>query len=105
MHLVVGGVVGLDRQERPRPDMKGNKDSLHATSVERFEHRRREMQPGSRRRDSALLSRIDRLVVAAVALVVRTLGGDVGRQRHVADSLQRLLQESAGEVEGERYLA
>ena len=70
MHAVVGGVVGLDRQERAR--------RRHAASPcggRRPSHRAArtalgEMQPGGRRRDGALLAREDRLVVAPVGSVL-----------------------------------
>ena len=65
--------------------MQRHEVPLDAARVERREKLRREMQPGGRRRDGALLAGIDGLVVGAVALVVRPLRGDVGRQRHVAD--------------------
>ena len=93
MHLVVGGVVGLDRQKGSRPDMQRHEMPLDALGVERREQLRREVQPGRRRRDGALVAGKDRLVVAAVALVVRALRGDIGRQRNMPDGMQRLVEE------------
>ena len=72
MHLVVGGVVGLDRQERPCPDMQ-----RHEVALDAAWRRARRNSSGVKCRPAvgaatAPSSRgIDGLVVAAVALVVR----------------------------------
>src|SRR5690606_13360780 len=49
--------------------------------------------------DRALLAGIDRLVVAPVRLVVLALGGDVGRQRDMADGGDGAVEIRAGSVE------
>ena len=64
-----------------------------------------EMQPGGRRGDRALLAREDGLIVAAVARVGGTARGDVRRQRHGAQRMDRLVERGAGKIEGKRHLA
>ena len=48
---------------------------------------------------------VERLVIGAVALVRRAPSGDIGRQRHLAEALDRLVEESAGKREAEHDLA
>ena len=64
-----------------------------------------EMQPRGRRRDRSFVVREHGLIVGVVLRVGRTPRGDVGRQRHVAALLDRLVEHRAVEREGERDLA
>ncbi len=63
------------------------------------------MQAGGRGCDGTLFARVDRLVVGAVLLVLRALGGDIGRQRNMADGGDRLVQRRTGKIEAQRHLA
>ena len=105
MHLVVGCVVGLHRQEGAGADMQGDEAALDALCIERGKKLGREMQAGGGGGHGALFPGIDGLVVVAVALVVVTLRGDVGRQRDVTDRVKRLVEKCAGQVEAEQHLA
>ena len=66
---------------------------------------RREMQSGGRRGDRAVVVREHGLIVGAIARVGRAPRRDVGRQRHVAPLLDRLVEHGTMEREGERHLA
>lgn len=92
MHLVIGGIVGLDGQEGAGADVQRDEMAFDAGAIERIEQPGREMQAGCRRGDGAFLTGIDRLVVLAVALVLGALGGDIGRQRNMADGGDRLVE-------------
>ena len=70
MHLVVGGVFRLDRQECAGADMKRDEVAPDTAFIEGGEQRMREMQPGGGSRDRSLVAGEYRLVVGAVALVV-----------------------------------
>ena len=105
VHAVLVGVLGLHGQESAGADMEGDEDAPDAALVEAAKKLVGEMQPGGRRRDRALLAGVERLVVGAVALVRRAPSGDVGRQRHLAEALDRLVEESAGKGEAEHDLA
>ena len=65
MHAVLRDVVGAHRQEGAGADMQRDGDALDAALLQRLEQRRREMQPGGRRRDRAVVGGEDGLVVAA----------------------------------------
>ncbi len=69
MHAVPGGVLGLDRQEGPRPHMQ--RDLVQADPALREPRHQRvgEMQAGGRRGDRALHAGEHGLVVGAIALV------------------------------------
>jgi hypothetical protein len=105
MHAVLGGIVRLDRQESAGPDMKRHEVAFDAARVKRPHQFRREMQAGGGRRDSTLLARVNRLVVGAVALILGALRGDIGRQRHMAGGVDRLVQQRTGKIEGKQRLA
>src|SRR5215469_14679029 len=62
------------------------------------------MQRGGRRRDRAFLARKHGLIVDPVLLVGRATSGDIGRKRHVAALLDRLVEYGAMERERERRL-
>ncbi len=78
VHPMVGGVVNLDRQERPRADMKRQRLPLHAAPVERFDQPIGEMQRRGRRGDCPRLSREHRLIIVAVGLVGSALACNIG---------------------------
>src|SRR5215469_9109413 len=62
------------------------------------------MQRGGRRRDRAFLARKHGLIVDPVLLVGRATSGDIGRKRHVAALLDRLVEYGAMERERQRRL-
>ena len=99
MHPVLRGLLGLDRQERPRPDMQRQPMQRDAASAQRGFQRRREMQPCGRCRHRALIGGEHGLVVADVLVVRRAFGSDVGRQRRRADIGDRLVERRAVERE------
>ena len=92
----------LTGRKVPAPTCSVTKCVATPCASRRAKKLRREMQAGGRRRDRAVLAGIDRLVVVAVAFVLGARGGDIGRQRHMADGGDRLVEDRAGEVEGER---
>ena len=96
MHAVVSRVVDLDRQEGSRSDMQGDVVQADAARLEIGEKLRGEMQSGGRRRDRSVFARIDRLVVAAVTIILGALGGDVGRKGHHARLGDRTVEVGAG---------
>ncbi len=85
VHLVLGGIIRLDRQEGAGAHMQGDKVALDAGGVEFGKEVGREMQAGGRGGHGAFLAGVNGLVVGAILLVLRALGGDVGRKRDVAD--------------------
>jgi hypothetical protein len=63
------------------------------------------VKPGGRRGDGPLLAREHRLVIAAIFRVGVTARGDVRRQQHVAEVMDRLIESGIGEIEDERRFA
>ncbi len=96
VHPVGGKVLAFDRLERPGADMERDERRRDAGSRELTEHRLVEVQPRRRRRCRTRMARIDRLV----ARRVRGVGGtrDVGRQRHVAVTLE-IIEKRAGTLQ------
>ncbi len=88
MHLVVVGVVHLDRQEGPGPDMQGQPFDGGARRLHRLKKPRREMQPRRRCRDGAGNIGEQGLVVVLIFRVTTLFPLDVGRQRHNAVGIQ-----------------
>jgi hypothetical protein len=76
------------RLERAVAHVQRQRDTLHPARLERVEDRRGEVKAGSRRRDRAALAGVDGLVAVAVEFRIRAL--DVGRQRHMADRVDRV---------------
>ena len=76
----------------PAPTCSVTKRALDARRVEPANSSGVKCRPGRRRRHRALLARDRWSGSRAVALVVRALRGDVGRQRHMADRVQRLVE-------------
>ncbi len=77
----------------------------HPRRGETAEQRLGEMKPRRRRRHGAVLAGIDGLVVALVEAVRRPPGGDVGRQRHHADTCQGFVERRPGKIEAQEHLA
>ena len=98
-------VVGFHRQERPGADME--RDLVHgdATLRELLGQLRSEMQPRGRRRDRSFVMREHGLIVGVVLRIGWTPRRDIGRQRHVAAFLDRLVEHRPVEREGERDFA
>jgi hypothetical protein len=105
MHLVLGGVIGLDRQEGSRPHMQRDEMPGNAARIQARKQRVGEMQPRCGRGNRALLAGIDGLVILAVLRVLAALGGDIGWQRNVAGGHDRLVERRAGEIEDQLDLA
>ena len=102
---MAGRVIDLDRQEGTRADMQGDPLHGYALLAQRCFQRRREMQASSRRRDRALFRRKHRLIVVDVAFVGRALGGNIGRQRCMAEIGDRLVKRRPVKRERQRDLA
>ena len=85
MHPVLAQVLGLDRKEGARAHVQGHARQVDARSRQAVEELRSEMQTGRRRRHRALPPGVNRLVVAAVTVILAPFGGDVGRQGHFPD--------------------
>ena len=98
MHLVIGRIVGFDRQKCTGADMERHEMSLDACSVQRRKQLRREMQASGRSCDGAFLPGIDGLVVLPVAIVLGPLVSDIGRQRDVPYDHDRLVERRSGEI-------
>ncbi len=64
-----------------------------------------EMQACGRRGDRSFLAREHGLVVGAILLVDAAAAGNIGRQRHVAALLDRLIEHRTVEREGKRDFA
>ena len=105
MHLVVGRVLGMDRQECPRPHMQRHLVHADAARREPGQQLIGEMQARSRRRDRAFVAREQGLVVGAVLLVGLAPARDIGRQRHVAALGNGLVQHRPVKGERQRDLA
>ncbi len=99
MHLMVRGVVGFDRQKRARPHMQRYEMFFDATIADFLEQIGCEMQPGSRCCNSPFLTRINSLIISAVALIFSALGCDIRRQRNVADRSNGFIQHRARKIE------
>ena len=79
--------------------MQGDEAGLHACLLKTRQQIGREVQTRGRRSDRTVGLGVDRLVVGAVLIILRSLGGDVRRQRHGAPRLDRLVQVRAGQLE------
>ena len=100
MHLVLLNFLHADWPESTEADVQRDERDLHALCADLLEQRRREMQAGRRRGGGALLFRVHRLV----ALLVRELFLDIGRQRHLPDLIE-LCEKIAGTVKAEHPVA
>ena len=105
MHPVFGRLLGLDRQERPCPDMQRQAMQVDAAAAQRRLQLRREMQPRRWCRDGALIGREHGLVVGGVLVVRRALRGDIGRQRRGAEIGDGLVERRSVKRERQRDLA
>ncbi len=63
-----------------------------------------EMKPRGRRRDRALVLRIDRLIIVEVFLVGRAFAGDVGRQGQLTKTRDGFVEKGTGERKAEHHL-
>ena len=90
MHIVLLDLVLLDRSERAEPDVQRHIADADALGSDPLQKLRREVQTrrGSRRRA------VDLGVDSLVALLVLQLLLDVGRQRHLAEPLEHLKENS-----------
>jgi hypothetical protein len=105
VHAVLGDVVALHRQEGARAHVQGDEPRLDAARLQPVHQLRREVQAGGRRRHRTFDACEHGLIVGAVALILRPLRGDVGRQRHQPVRGDRLVQQRPRQVEGERDLS
>ena len=90
------------RGKGAQADVEGEAGNFDAASGERVEDLRSEVQPGRGRGDGAAFTAEDRLVALAVGGGVVT--ADVGRQRDVADAVERG-EEVIDRVEAQQALA
>src|ERR1019366_5753229 len=88
--------------KRPEADMQRDLDSFDSTLVYALKNFRREMQARRRRGHGAEGFRVDRLVRLAVRRRVGAI--DVGRQRNVADAIERA-EEVVHRIEAQMALA
>ena len=79
---MVGGIIGLDRQERACPDMKSQRFAPDAGCIQSGNQFRREMKRRSRGSYRAVLCREHGLVIQAILFVRVALSCDIGRQGH-----------------------
>src|SRR5690349_9591952 len=63
------------------------------------------METSGRRRHRPLIFGEDGLIILAVLIIRLALAGDIGRQRHVAQGGNRLIENGPMEVESERDFA
>ena len=73
MHLVIGGVIDLDRQERPRANMKRECFTGDPPRVDCRHQSVGEMERGGRRRYRPGFAREHRLVIGGVIGISRAL--------------------------------
>ena len=102
VHRVVGGVVRRDGQERAGTHVQGDKAPGDAARVERLQQAVGEVEARSRRCDGPFSAGIHGLIVVMVARVRRA--ANVGRQRHGAVALERLVERRALAIEDEAHL-
>ena len=105
LHAVMLGVGDLHRSEGAGADVQGDRRLADAALAEPGDQAAREVEARGGRRHRPGARRVDGLVVAAVAGVGRALAQDIGRQRHLAVTGQRLLQGAGAEREAEPHLA
>ncbi len=74
MHMMLAGVVDLDRQERAGADMQGQVGKPDPAGCQCRDQCWREMQAGGRCGDRTLLAGEDRLIIAAVARIAARAG-------------------------------
>ena len=89
MHPMVGGVVDLDRQEGPGADVKRQRLASDPPRVDRLDQPLGEVERGGRCCNRTGLAGEHRLIVGSVVGVGRSFGSDVGRERHLAGSLEQ----------------
>ncbi len=102
---MLGGIRRLDRKERAGAHMQGHLVERDPALREAGDEGVGEMQSRRRRGDRAFRLCEQGLIVDAVALIRRAARGDIGRQRHVATLLDRLVEHRTMEGESERHLA
>ncbi len=90
MHAVLPDIVVAHRQKRAIPHMQGQIGDPDSVGRQFLQQVVRKVQPGRGRGDGPLVPGINGLIGALV--VARIRAPDVGRQRHVADGLQHLLE-------------
>ena len=90
MHIVLLNVILLDRTERAEADVQRHIADAHTLRLYFLQQFRRKVQPRRRRGRAALDLGIDRLI----ALLIGKLLLDVGRQRHLAEALERFKEDA-----------
>ena len=89
VHLVVGSVVNLHRQESACPDVEGECLAGYSGPFERVQQFRGEVECSGGRGNGAVLAGEHRLVVLGILLVGGAFAGDVGRQWHPACAFEQ----------------
>ena len=90
MHVVLLDFVGFDRPERSEPHMQGNMSDVHAHLLNFLKQFFRKMKPRRRRRRRPLIFCVDRVVARFILQLVV----DIGRQRHLTQGIQHLLEDA-----------
>ncbi len=86
--MVLLHIVGFDRPEGPETHMQRHVRDMDAHRLDFPEQFLRKMQPRRRRRRRSFIFRVDRVVARPVLKLVV----DVGRQRHLPERVQHLLE-------------
>ena len=101
MHVMIGRIIAAHGEKRAGAHMQRHAGMLHSCSSQLSEKSRREMKPRRRRRHRTFGPGEHRLVVETVFIVRQSFAADVGRQRHPADGIDRLIERRPGQIEGE----
>ena len=101
MHLVLARIRDFHRKKGARPDMQGQRRPSDAAALKRVEESWGKMQARGRRRDGALVTGKDRLIVAVVSRVAAARTLDVGREGHCAVPSESFSEGASFDVETE----
>ena len=95
----------LTGRKVPAPTCRVRKCRLMPLASSAASSSSREMQAGGRRRHRALAPGVDGLIALGIVRQQVALAGDVGRQRRIAERLDRLVEKRAVQAEGKLHLA
>src|ERR1041385_4111523 len=100
-----GRVLGLDGEKGAGTNMQRQPVQRDSPRVQGGKQLIGEMQARRRRGDRAFVVSKKRLVVGSVLLVIFASGSDVGRQRHVTERVDCLLEDRAVEIKAQQHFA